>query len=208
MPVGEDQQQHLELTRDLCEIFNRTYPKPAPLFRLPETILGASDPQWPRPRIIYSTVHFVAPSKRILSLRDPTAKMSKSAADPNSRILLTDSYDTIAKRIRAAVTDSISDITFDPIKRPGTSNLLTIISACTGETPAALGERYEGRNHGALKKDVVEAVEETLRRPRGEFARLREDRSFLLEVARDGAEKAREYSDRTIKEVRERVGLN
>ncbi|KAH9033989.1 hypothetical protein EDB83DRAFT_2416997 [Lactarius deliciosus] len=188
VPVGDDQQQHLELTRDICEIFNRAYPKPAPLFRLPEIIL--------------------TPSKRILSLRDPTAKMSKSAVDSNSRILLTDSYDTIAKRIRAAVTDSISSITFDPVKRPGTSNLLTILSACTGETPTVLAGRYEGSNHGVLKKDVVEAVEETLRRPRAEFARLREDRAFLLGVARDGAEKAREYSDRTMVEVRKRVGLN
>ena len=151
---------------------------------------------------------FAAPSKRILSLRDPTAKMSKSAVDPNSRILLTDSYDTIAKRIRGAITDSITGITFDPVKRPGTSNLLTILSACTGETPAVLVGRYEGSDHGVLKKDVVEAVEETLRRPRAEFARLREDRAFLLDVARDGAGKAREYSDRTMKEVRRRVGLD
>ena len=154
------------------------------------------------------TVHFAAPSKRILSLRDPTAKMSKSAVDPNSRILLTDPYDTIAKRIRGAVTDSISGITFDPVNRPGTSNLLTILSTCTGETPTMLARRYEGSNHGVLKKDVVEAVEEMLRRPRGEFARLREDRTFLLDVAREGAEKAREYSDRTMKEVRRRVGLD
>ncbi|KAN0141243.1 hypothetical protein V8E53_000999 [Lactarius tabidus] len=188
VPVGDDQQQHLELTRDLCEIFNRAYPKPAPLFRLPEIIL--------------------TPSKRILSLRDPTAKMSKSAVDPNSRILLTDSHNTIAKRIRGAVTDSISGITFDPVNRPGTSNLLTILSACTGETPVVLAGRYEGSNHGVLKKDVVEAVEETLRRPRAEFARLSEDQAFLLGVAREGAEKAREYSDRTMREVRRRVGLS
>ena len=158
--------------------------------------------------IQFLTVHFSAPSKRILSLRDPTAKMSKSAVDPNSRILLTDSYDTIAKRIRAAVTDSFSGITFDPVNRPGTSNLLTILSACTGETPTVLAGRYEGSNHGALKKDVVEAVEETLRKARGEFARLCEDRGFLLSVAREGSKKAREYSDRTMMEVRRRVGLD
>ena len=158
--------------------------------------------------VIHLTVHFAAPSKRILSLRDPTAKMSKSAADPNSRILLTDSYDTIAKRIRAAVTDSISSITFDPVMRPGTSNLLMILSACTGETTTALARRYEASNHGVLKKDVVEAIEEAVRKPRGEFARLREDRAFLLRVAQEGAEKAREYSDRTMKEVRRRVGLD
>ena len=104
-----DQQQHLELRRDLCEIFNRAYPKPAPMFKLPEIILSASDFSsiWCHPSRL---LIFAAPSKRILSLRDPTTKMSKSAVDPNSRsrILLTDSYDTIAKRIRGVVTDSIA----------------------------------------------------------------------------------------------------
>ncbi len=134
--------------------------------------------------------------------------MSKSAIDPNSRILLTDSYETIVKRIRSAVTDSISGITFDPVERPGTSNLLTILSACTGEVPAVLAERYAASNHGALKRDVAEAVEEALRKPRAEFARLRGDRSFLAQVARDGAEKAQEHSNETMREVRRLVGLS
>ncbi|KAI0263769.1 tryptophanyl-tRNA synthetase [Gloeopeniophorella convolvens] len=188
VPVGEDQQQHLELTRDIADIFNRTYPNPKPLFRLPELTL--------------------TPSKRILSLRDPSVKMSKSAADPNSRVLLTDSYETIAKRVRSAVTDSVSGITYDPVGRPGTSNLITILSACTGEAPTTIAGRYAGSNHGALKKDVVEAVEEALRGPRAEFARLREDKAYLAQVARDGAEQARAHSDATLREVRRRVGLS
>jgi tryptophanyl-tRNA synthetase len=150
---------------------------------------------------------FVAPSKRILSLRDPTTKMSKSAADPNSRILLTDSYEIITKRVRGAVTDSVSGITYDPVKRPGTSNLLTILSACTGQAHTVLADRYAESNHGVLKKDVVEAVEEVLRKPRAEFVRLCEDKEFLAQVAQDGAEKAREHSDRTMREVRKRIGL-
>ena len=133
--------------------------------------------------------------------------MSKSAVDPNSRILLTDPYKTVVKRIRSAVTDSISGITFDPVGRPGTSNLLTILSACTGEAPAVLAERYADSNHGTLKKDVAEAVEEALRRPRAAFTRLCEDRAFVARVARDGAEKAQELSDGTMREVRRRVGL-
>ena len=157
--------------------------------------------------VTLSNFQFVAPSKRILSLRDPTVKMSKSAIDPNSRILLTDSHDTIAKRVRSAVTDCMSGITFDPAERPGTSNLLTILSACTGEAPAVLAERYAESNHGVLKKDVVEAVEEALRKPRAEFARLREEKEFLAQVARKGAEKAREHSEQTMREVRKRVGL-
>ena len=134
--------------------------------------------------------------------------MSKSATDTNSRILLTDSYEIIVKRVRGAVTDSASGITFDPVKRPGTSNLLTILSACTGTAPAVLADHYAERNHGTLKKDVVEAVEEALRKPRAEFVRLREDKAFLAQVARDGAEKAQEHSDRTMKEIRNRVGLS
>ncbi|KAI0255328.1 hypothetical protein BJV78DRAFT_1179212, partial [Lactifluus subvellereus] len=133
--------------------------------------------------------------------------MSKSAVDPNSRILLTDSYETIVKRVRSAVTDSVSGITFDPVKRPGTSNLLTILSACTGNAPAVLADRYSASNHGALKQDVMEAVE-ALHKPREEFVRLREDKAFLAQVARDGAEKAREHSDRTMKDIRKRVGLS
>ena len=134
--------------------------------------------------------------------------MSKSAADPNSHILLTDSHETIVKRIRGAVTDSISGITFDPVERPGTSNLLTILSACTGEVLAALAERYAWSNHGSLKKDLAEAVKEALRKPRAEFVRLREDRTFLGQVARDGAEKGRELSNEMMREVRRRIGLS
>jgi tryptophanyl-tRNA synthetase len=110
--------------------------------------------------------------------------MSKSAVDPNSRILLTDPYEIIVKRIRSAVTDSISGITFDSVARPGTSNLLTILSACTGQAPAVFAERYAVSNQGALKNDVAVAVEEALRKPCAEFARLREDRTFLARAAR------------------------
>ena len=166
MPVGEDQQQHLELTRDLAEIW-----------------------LYIRYRATHLTVG-LQHHPNILSFRDVTAKLSKSAADPNSRILLTDSHETI-KRIRGAVTDSIPGITCDPVERPGTSNLLTILSACIGEVLAAVAERYAWSNHGSLKKDLADTVEEALRKPRAEFARLREDRTFLGQVARDGAEKAR-----------------
>jgi tryptophanyl-tRNA synthetase len=121
---------------------------------------------------------------------------------------LTDSYETIVKRIRGAVTDFIPGITFDPVERPGTSNLLTILCTCAGEGPTVLAERYARSNHGLLKKDAAEAVEEALRRPRAEFARLREDRTFLAQVARDGAEKAQEHPDEIMREVRRRIGLS
>jgi tryptophanyl-tRNA synthetase len=133
--------------------------------------------------------------------------MSKSAPDIQSRILLTDTYSQITSKIRAAVTDSIPGITYDPLARPGTSNLLTILAACTGEDAAKVAGRYEGLGHGKLKTDVAEAVECALKGPREEFARVRMDTGFLLRVAREGAEKARVRSEATMRDVRSRVGL-
>jgi len=110
--------------------------------------------------------------------------MTKSAIVPNSRIPLTEPH-IIVKQIRSAVTDYIYGIAFDPAAPPGTSNTLTIILACTGETPGVLTEleRYVESNHGALKKDVVEVVDEGLRKPRAEFTRLRKEKKFLEQVA-------------------------
>lgn len=133
--------------------------------------------------------------------------MSKSAHDPNSRILLTDPPSAINSKIRSAVTDSVQGITYDPINRPGTSNLLDILAGCLDEEVAVVAERYRGKDHGMLKKDVVEAVVERFKGPREEFERLREERAYLNEVARSGAEKAKEKSDGVIAEVRRRVGL-
>jgi tryptophanyl-tRNA synthetase len=135
--------------------------------------------------------------------------MSKSAADPNSRILLTDSAAQIKSKVRAAVTDSItSGITYDPVARPGTSNLLSIIAACTDEDVTVVAQRYAAKNHGDLKADVVTSVEELISGPRAEFARIQGDVGFLDEVARAGAAAARERSAQTMIEVRARIGLS
>ncbi|KAA1475812.1 tryptophanyl-tRNA synthetase [Dentipellis sp. KUC8613] len=187
VPVGDDQQQHLELTRDIADSFNRTFKTSSRLFPLPE--------------------YMTTPSKRILSLKDPSAKMSKSAVDPNSRIVLTDTPAQIKSKIRGATTDSIQGITYDPVARPGTSNLLTILAACTDEDVLEVAKRYHNRNHGDLKADVTEAVEETFRKPRAEFERLKGETEYLTQVAEEGAAKARSRSDATLREVRHRVGL-
>ena len=152
MPVGEDQQQHLELTRDLEEISN---------------IVALSD------------ASFVAPFKRTPSLWDPTPKMSNSSIDPNSRNLLR-LDETIAERVRSAVTDSISGITFDPAEHLGTSNPLKILSACTGEATAVLADRDAESKPGALKKDVVdsEAVERCASLEQSSHAFVRKTRPF------------------------------
>jgi len=148
-----------------------------------------------------------APSKRVLSLKDTSAKMSKSAADPNSRILLTDTASQIKSKIRGAVTDSIQGITYDPVSRPGTSNLLSILAACADEDVNDVARRYATKHHGDLKADVADAIEQVLSKPRAEFERLKCETAFLLQVAEDGAARARERSDATIREVRRRVGL-
>ncbi|OAX36009.1 tryptophanyl-tRNA synthetase [Rhizopogon vinicolor AM-OR11-026] len=187
VPVGEDQQQHIELTRDLADIFNRTFKGTSPVFPLP--------------------IYVNTPSKRILSLKDPTSKMSKSSPDLQSRILLTDTALQIQSKIRAAVTDSIHGITYDPEGRPGTSNLLTILAACTDRDVTQVSKMYENQGHGTLKRDVAEVVEEFLKDPRAEFERIRHERAYLDEVARRGAARAIEHSERTMVEVRTRLGL-
>ncbi|KAK7049240.1 Tryptophan--tRNA ligase, mitochondrial [Paramarasmius palmivorus] len=188
VPVGEDQTQHLELCRDLADQFNRTFKVEGqgPLFPLP--------------------VQLSTPSKRILSLRDPTSKMSKSHPDVSSRILLTDTDAEIASKIRSAVTDSISGITYDPENRPGTSNLLTILAACRKQSVDITARDYEASNHGALKRDVTEAVQEMLKGPREEFRRLRQDEDHLDSVARTGALRAHNLTTETMRRVRERIG--
>jgi len=189
VPVGEDQRQHIELTRDLADIFNRTFSRDqSPLFPLPE--------------------YMETPSKRVLSLKDPSSKMSKSSPDTASRILLTDTSSQIKAKIRGAVTDSIQGITYDPVSRPGTSNLLSILAACTDNDVLQVAKRYENKGHGHLKNDVTDAVEEVLKGPRAEFERIRHEKTFLEEVARKGASQALEFSEATINQVRRRVGLS
>ncbi|KAG8737961.1 Tryptophan--tRNA ligase, mitochondrial, partial [Ceratobasidium sp. 428] len=147
VPVGEDQQQHLELSRDLADLFNRTHKET--VFPLPQCI--------------------ITPTKRILSLRDPTQKMSKSSPNPASRILLTDPAETIEKKVRSAVTDSERGVTFDLTARPGVANLLTILDACktlVGSPGDGDGETSDTRlrtlaetlsSHAELKRAVVDA---------------------------------------------------
>ena len=133
--------------------------------------------------------------------------MSKSAADANSRIILTDTAAQIKNKIRGATTDSIQGITYDPVSRPGTSNLLLILAACTDEDVVEVAKRYANKNHGDLKADVSDAIEEAFKGPRAEFEKLRSESAYLTRISEEGAAKARAKSDITIKEVRRRVGL-
>jgi tryptophanyl-tRNA synthetase len=199
--VGEDQKQHIELVGDLADIFNRTYK--AEVFPLPQYVAS----RYPAHLQAVLLTPRPAPSRRILSLKDTTSKMSKSAPDTASRILLTDTAATIAYKIRGSVTDSLGPVTYDPVLRPGTSNLLTILAACTDEDVHRVAQKYEGKGHGVLKGDVAEAVESMIERPRKELERLRGERGYLREVSSGGALRARERSEVTMREIRARVGL-
>lgn len=148
-----------------------------------------------------------ASSHRVLSLKDPTSKMSKSAPDTASRILLTDTVKDISRKIKGSVTDSLGNITYDPAVRPGTSNLLTILAACTDEDVHVVAARYRDKGHGPLKADVADAIEHLIEGPRREFEKLKGEVQYLDEVAREGARRARERSEVTLKEVRETIGL-
>ena len=185
VPVGEDQRQHLELTRDLAQRFNSRYKK---TFRLPE------------PYILKETA-------KITDLQDPTAKMSKSASSPNGIVEMLDDPKVSAKKIRSAVTDSESEVRFDPEAKPGVSNLLTIFSALTGREIDDLVAAYDGRGYGDLKGDLAEAVIEFVTPFRDRTQQLLADRAQLDRILADGRERAQEVAERTLADVYDRVGF-
>lgn len=155
------------------------------------------------------------PSKRILSLRDPSQKMSKSAPNPSSRITLTDSPKDILAKLKSAVTDSQREITYDPVERPGVANLLTIWSACDTpgsdgrtRTPSELAAEAREWGLGKLKATVGDVVVERLKGLREEYERLKGDEGYLREVAEKGRAKAAERAAKTMEEVRKVVGLS
>lgn len=185
VPVGEDQRQHLELTRDLAHRFNTRFKK---AFRLPE------------PYILEDTA-------KIYDLQDPTSKMSKSSSSPSGIVNLLDEPSVSAKKIRSAVTDSGSEVRFDRAEKPGVSNLLTIYSALTGRPVADLVEQYAGGGYGALKSDLADVVVEFVTPVRTRTLELLDDRAELQQLLAVGAEKANEVAERTLADVYDRVGF-
>jgi len=185
VPVGEDQRQHLELTRDLAQRFNHRYKK---TFRLPE------------PYILKATA-------KIADLQDPTSKMSKSASSPAGIVEMLDEPSVSAKKIRSAVTDSEAEIRFDPETKPGISNLLTVFSALSGTAVTDLEKEYAGQGYGALKGDLADAVVTFVTPFRDRTLELLDDQAYLSEVLRQGAEQAGEVARATLKDVYQRVGF-
>ncbi|KAL2081085.1 hypothetical protein ACEWY4_022938 [Coilia grayii] len=185
VPVGEDQVQHLELAQDLARIFNNHYGE---LF--------------PEPRALLSSM------RKVKSLRDPTSKMSKSDPQKLATISLTDSPDDIGFKIRRAVTDFTSEVTYDPETRPGVSNLVSIHSAVSGLRVDEVVQQARGVDTGRYKQVVAEAVIQRLQPIRQEILRLRDDRAHLENILEHGAQKARELASPVLKEVRQRVGFH
>lgn len=185
VPVGEDQRQHIELTRDLAERFNgrygRTFTVPAP-YILKETA-------------------------KIFDLQDPAVKMSKSASTPKGLINLLDDPKVTAKKVKSAVTDTDTVIRFDAEKKPGVSNLLTILSTLSGSSVEDLERSYEGKGYGALKTDLAEAMVEFVTPFRARTQQYLDDPETLDAILAKGAEKARAVAAETLAQTYDRMGL-
>jgi tryptophanyl-tRNA synthetase len=184
VPVGDDQKQHIELARDVAQRFN---------YRYGDTLVV------PQPDI-------KAEGARIMSLDDPTKKMSKSVGGPNSTIMLSDSPDVIVRKIKRAVTDSGSVVQSSPDK-PALQNLIAIYSLLSDLSVAEIEAKYEGKGYGAFKTDLAEIVAESLRPIYTRLNELNADPSIAKSVLRDGADRARAYAERTMERVRDRMGL-
>ena len=185
VPVGEDQRQHLELTRDLAQRFNHLYGE---TFRVPEPFI---------PRA----------TAKITDLQEPTAKMSKSSSSPAGIVELLDDPAVSAKKIRSAVTDAGREIIFDPESKPGVSNLLTIYAALADRTIDDLVIAYEGKGYGDLKKDLAEVVAEFTRPIQERTRAYLDDPAQLDKLLAVGAEKARAVAEPTLRTAFDRVGF-
>ena len=186
VPVGEDQRQHLELTRDLAQRLN--------------TRFGAGT-------AVVPDAHIVKATAKIYDLQDPTSKMSKSAASPNGIIELLDDPKVVAKRIRSAVTDAEREIRYDPEAKPGIANLLTIYSALTGRDVLAIEADYQGKGYGDLKKDLAEVVVDFLTPFQERVHTYLADPAALDDVLADGAERARAIARGVLDRVHDKMGL-
>lgn len=184
VPIGEDQRQHLELTRDLAQRFNGRY---GDTFRLPAAYAGKS-------------------GERIKDLQEPTRKMSKSIGGAGT-VWVRDEPTVITKKIKSAVTDAGREVAFDPEAKPGVSNLLTVLAEITGKAVPELQASYSGKGYGDFKADVAEAVVELLAPVQRRFDELMADPDGLRAVLATGAERAREVAQETMSAVRERIGL-
>jgi tryptophanyl-tRNA synthetase len=183
VPVGDDQRQHVELTRDVAERFNSRY---GPTFTVPKAVIRTA-------------------GARVMDLQEPTRKMSKSEASPAGTVLILDDLGAVAKKIKRAVTDTDNEVRFDPAKKPGVSNLLSILAATTDGSPEALAERYT--QYGPLKTDTADAVTEFLRPVQDRYRDLAADPTTVAKILDRGAEKAQTVAAVTLERAKRNIGL-
>lgn len=191
VPVGHDQAQHLEFAREVANGFNHVYGDG--ILTVPETL--------------------ISPARRVMSLTQPASKMSKSHLNPKSRILLTDSEDTIRFKIKTAVTDSLEGLTYDPQQRPGVSNLLDLIyhtehSNGSDGGQDTLAKEMAGMSLRAVKDRAADAIESVVRPIRERYAEVFQNDGLLSDVAHKGAQDARDNASKTMENVRKAVGLS
>ncbi len=184
VPVGADQKQHLELSRNLAERFNQRY---SPTFTVPEPYIPKS-------------------SGRIMSLQNPENKMSKSDVNENNFIALLDDEDTIVRKIKRAVTDSGSEIIFSDNK-PGLKNLITLYSSYSGLSPKDIENKYAGKMYSDFKQDLGELIAESLKPIRTKYNKIISEKDYLSQVLFEGSEKASYLARKTLSKVYRKIGL-
>ena len=187
VPVGADQKQHLELTRDLAEHFNKTY---EPIFEIPEPYIGKQ-------------------GARIMSLQDPNKKMSKSDENPKNFISIIEDPKKITKKIKGAVTDSDPDarIIYDPENKVGLANLMVIYSCLSGESFSKIEQDFSGKQYGHFKVALAELVCESFRPVQETYYQLMNDESHLLSIMKECSLKARQRAEGTLNKVYKAIGL-
>lgn len=185
VPVGEDQKQHLELARDLAVRFNQQY---GDVFVIPEPVIAET-------------------GARIMDLQDPTRKMSKSIVGELNYLALLDAPEVVERKIKRAVTDSQRDIDYQPVQRPGVSNLLEIYHAVSGRSIEQLIQDYQGKGYGDFKTDLAEAMVEFLAPIQAHYAELRADQAYLQQVLAEGAAQAREIAAPLLARVSQAIGF-
>lgn len=184
VPIGADQKQHLELARDLAIRFNNLY---SDTFVVPDAYI---------PKV----------GARVMSLQEPTRKMSKSDAE-DTFIAILDAPEVIARKCKRAVTDSQACVRYDPEGKPGVSNLMSIMSALSGNTMEQIENQFKGQGYGAFKTAVADLVIETLAPIQAEHKRIMADKAYLQRVMQDGAEQAQQMASKTLRKVRKKIGL-
>lgn len=184
VPVGIDQMQHLEITRDIAQRFNGIY---GDVFTIPEAYIGKS-------------------GAKIMSLQDPSRKMSKSDENPNASVYLMDDPDTIIRKFKRAVTDSMARIAYTD-EQPGIKNLLDIYCACTGKTPDEAVREFDGKGYGELKLAVGESVASVLKPVQERFAEYSKDKAYIDSIIKENDEKANYVATKTLRKVQKKVGF-